>query len=364
MQNPNRLGTKLHLLHIGETYPPDYGGGGAIVMQDLCRSLSELGHEVRVLCIENADREPYSARVDWDGDIRVDRINLPYFKTQDPDGWQLRLLAWRKHERRVARLIDWHLGAWKPDLVHYHTTRPLGEEGLIAIRRRGISLLTMLHEAWTICPRLMLMRSPTSEPCKGPTQFGCLECMYSHYDGSHLRAGVKLPWRLFKLGTYPAYRLWRRKRARRSIDAAVAYSQFMTRVHRQYIAGEVASVRLGLPPISIRRKRRSAGQPLRFGFVGGFQSNKGIWHVLDAAESLKRAGFVFALDIWGPNQEGRAGEIVARNLEDRVFLRGMYSSEEIWRIYAGMDVALMATTVCEPFGRVPIEAATVGVPTI
>src|SRR5262249_7946614 len=151
------------------------------------------------------------------------------------------------------------------------TTRPLGEEGLMAIRRRGVPLIAMLHEAWTICPRLMLLRSPTTEPCSGPTPLGCLECMYSHYDGSHLRAGVKLPWRLLKLGGYPAYRLRRRKQARRSVDAAVACSQFMARVHTGHIPGEVLAVRLGLPPISIRRKRRPADQPLRFGFVGGFQ---------------------------------------------------------------------------------------------
>src|SRR5215831_17944135 len=131
----NSLGPsfKLRALHIAETYPPDYGGGAAIVIQDVCRSLAERGHEVRVLCVEEAEGEPYSCRVDWDGKIRVDRINLPYFKSQDPDGWRLGVSAWRKHERRVARLIDWHLNSWEPNLVHYHTTRPLGEEALRAV---------------------------------------------------------------------------------------------------------------------------------------------------------------------------------------------------------------------------------------
>jgi glycosyltransferase involved in cell wall biosynthesis len=54
-----------------------------------------------------------------------------------------------------------------------------------------------------------------------------------------------------------------------------------------------------------------------------------------------------------------------RGLEDRVYLRGMYEVEErlagFWR---DVDVAIMATTVCEPLGRVPIEAAAVGAPTI
>jgi glycosyltransferase involved in cell wall biosynthesis len=138
----------------------------------------------------------------------------------------------------------------------------------------------------------------------------------------------------------------------------------MARVHKPHLTGEVPAVQLGLPPISISRLRRQAGQPLRFGFVAGFQPNKGIWHVLDAAESLKQAGFAFELHIWGPNQEGGSSEIAARGLDDRVFLHGMYQSKDIWNVYAKIDVALMATTVCEPFGRVPLEAATAGVPTI
>jgi glycosyltransferase involved in cell wall biosynthesis len=138
----------------------------------------------------------------------------------------------------------------------------------------------------------------------------------------------------------------------------------MARVHRPHIAGEVLGVRLGLPLISIQHKGRRANRALRFGFVAGFQPNKGIWHVLDAAASLKQAGFLFELHVWGPNQEDSSRAVAERDLEDRVFLRGMYESAEIWRVYSEIDVALMATTVCEPFGRVPIEAASVGVPTI
>src|SRR5215471_14307319 len=92
-------GSKLRVLHLAETYPPDYGGGAAIVVQDLCRALADRGHELRLLCSESADREPYTSRVDWDGDVRVDRVNLPYFKMQDPDGSRLGLLAWKRHER-------------------------------------------------------------------------------------------------------------------------------------------------------------------------------------------------------------------------------------------------------------------------
>src|SRR5215472_3311281 len=118
----------LRVLHIAETYPPDYGGGAAIVIQDLCRSLADLGHEVRVLCVDNADGEPYTARVDWDGAVRLDRINLPYFKTQDPDGWRLGLIGWRKHERRIAKVIRCYQRRRMEALVRVDTARRLDEE--------------------------------------------------------------------------------------------------------------------------------------------------------------------------------------------------------------------------------------------
>jgi len=36
----------------------------------------------------------------------------------------------------------------------------------------------------------------------------------------------------------------------------------------------------------------------------------------------------------------------------------------MWEVYREIDVAVMATTVCEPLGRVPLEAAAAGAPTI
>ena len=103
---------------------------------------------------------------------------------------------------------------------------------------------------------------------------------------------------------------------------------------------------------------------LRFGFLAGFQQTKGIWDVLDAAASLKRQGLDFELHIWGPNLDHGRDEVAKRGLEDRVFLRGMYAPNEMWSVYSEIDVALMATTVCEPLGRIPLEAAASGAPTI
>jgi glycosyltransferase involved in cell wall biosynthesis len=104
--------------------------------------------------------------------------------------------------------------------------------------------------------------------------------------------------------------------------------------------------------------------PLRFGFMGGFQPNKGIWDLLDAAAVLKREGLDFELHIWGPGQEAADEAVAERDLGDRVVLHGMYEGAGVWAAYALIDVALIPTTVPEPFGRIPLEAAAAGAPTI
>ncbi|MEK6288247.1 MAG: glycosyltransferase [Acidobacteriota bacterium] len=355
----------MRIWQVAETYPPGYGGGAAIYIQDVSRALAQRGHDVRVLCTENSDNKPYSVRTDYDGAVRVDRVNLPYFKTRDPDGWQLGLAGWRGHERRISGVVSSLLADWRPDIVHYSTARPLGEECLITIHREGVPIVGFVHEAWLICTRLMLLRSPTSEPCPGPRPLRCAECMYSHYDGSHARAMVKLPWRLLKLGVYPAYRIWRRSRARKCLSGALGYSHFMIGMHQPRISGQVEYVPLGINlsgrcPGSPSRPRT----PLRFGFLAGFQQTKGILHVLEAAASLKRAGLSFELHVWGPNLDNGLEQVAKHGLEDRVFLRGMYAPDELWNVYSEIDVALMATTVCEPLGRIPLEAAAAGATTI
>src|SRR5262249_35815561 len=161
------------------------------------------------------------------------------------------------------------------------------------------------------------------------------------------------------------YRLMRRATARQCLSGAIGVSRFMARQHEPYIQGPVQSLSLGvnLSGRPIQRPERPR-TPLRFGFVAGFQTNKGIWDVIDSAASLKRCGLEFELHIWGPCQESDHNEISSRGLEDRVFFHGMYRPEEVWSVYNDIDIAIMATTVCEPLGRVPLEAAAVGVPTI
>jgi len=139
----------------------------------------------------------------------------------------------------------------------------------------------------------------------------------------------------------------------------------MARVHQPHINGPVRHLALGIDrshsPLEYPNRPRT---PIRFGFFGGFQQTKGITDVFDAAAELKRNALDFELHVWGPTPEFGPQEVSKRKLDDRVFLHGMYSPDELWSVYSEIDVALMATRVCEPLGRIPLEAAAAGAPTI
>lgn len=356
---------KLNLWHIAETYPPGYGGGAMVYMRDVCGYLVERGHEVRVLCAEGTDAPPYSIRTEYDGTIRVDRLNLPYFKREDPGGWQLGKKAWREHASRLGQVAEELLADYRPDLVQFHTPYPVDEEFLLHLHSRGLPLVGMSHCAWTICSRLNLLQSPGGNACSGPARAKCLACLYSHYDGGAVVAGTKLPWRVMRLGGYPAYRLGRRDKLRRAIQGQASYSEYMTAAHEGQVGGINRFVPLGIDTSAVPADRpQRPHTPIRFGFMAGFQPHKGIWDLLDTAASLVQKALEFEVHIWGIQQEGQTGELTKRDLEGKVFLHGTFSGDEKWAAFAEIDVLVMATTVVEAYGRVVQEAAAMGVPTI
>jgi glycosyltransferase involved in cell wall biosynthesis len=356
----------LRLWHIVELYPPHYGGGAAIYAGDICRHLARRGHEVRVLCTESsADRPAYTLRTELHDGVVIDRLNLPYIRDRDPGGWLMGFRAWRRHEQRIKDLFEHVLRAWSPDLVHFHTPNSLFEEGRAAVERRGLPVVGLAHCAWLVCPRLNLVRSPTTAACAGPGVAKCLECLYSHWDGSHARAAVKLPWRMLKLGIYPAYRLWTRDRTRKATHAMITYSKYMTTIHQRALPGPSVHIPLGIDLAGRPEPRPDRPRdPVRFGFAGGVQGHKGTWDILATAASLKAQGLRFEIHIWGPNLELARGPIADLSLGDRVFLRGLFAAAEKWSVYGDMDVHLMATQVCETFGRVVQEAAAMRTPSI
>lgn len=353
----------MRILHVCESYPPDYGGGAGVYAADICRELARHGHEVRVLAVEASGGTDYSVRSDIQADVTVRRVTLGTFATRDPEGWALGLLGYRRHEARIDALIRSELALWAPDVVHLHTTRAFGEQQFFTLESLGVPVVAMAHESWLICMRLMLLKSPESTSCPGPTLVRCASCLYSHYDRPWM-AVAKLPWRLIRQGALPLYRLRRRERARRVPSVVIAYSRFMKETLRKHV-NMVRYIPLGVahPPSMPPRPSRPR-TPFRFGFFAGGQPSKGLPDVLTAMRELRKRNLAAELYVWG-NDGGRVLDLIAAHgSEGMARFRGSYSAESMWDAYAEVDAAVMATRMTEAFGRIPQEAALSGIPAI
>jgi glycosyltransferase involved in cell wall biosynthesis len=356
----------LRIWHLVESYPPQYGGGAAITTRDICRVQAHQGNEVRVLCLDSSSDRPYELSTDYDGTIRIDRLSLPYFNAaKDPEGIWMGLGNWRRHSRRVCEVLDQLLDEWTPDVVDYHVIRPFGEECLDHLSKRALPIVATLHDGWLLCSRLFLLQSPGKTACTGPGPLKCLTCAYTEYEGSLPSGLAKLPWRILRRGAMPAYRQIRRQAVRSKVDGAITRSEFIAAAHRPHLSGPIRVVPIGIDLTSqelapVQRPRR----PFRFGFLGGTQPHKGFSDVLTACAELKRQRLSFELHVWGPGLDRSADLIRRLGLEGHIVLRGLYEHRELWKVYGEIDLAVMATRVCESFGRIVYEAAAAGIPAI
>lgn len=354
---------KLSVLNIAELYPPGYAGGAALYVHDTCLYLAQKGHDIRVLCTESNETSPYTIREEIIDSVKIYRLNLPYFRDNDPGGGMLSIAKWKEHCAKTIKAVEKIVADWQPDLVQFHTPYSLIEECLPIFLQRTIPIVGMTHDFWTICLRLSLSQSPTNSICSGPSNLKCLECNYSYWDQTHTKALLKLPLRIAKLGFFPAYRLSSRNKLRHHIDGLICVSKCMAEAHQGHIKGEVRHISLGIDLTQLPRLFNDRPRsPIRFGFVGGFVDYKGIWDILDISASLKKKGYKFEIHIWGPKQTETP--LIERDIQDVVKLRGLYTPEEIWKVYEEMDILLIPSRWNEPYGRVIQEAAAAKVPSI
>jgi glycosyltransferase involved in cell wall biosynthesis len=351
------MSASLRILHICGFFHPDYGGGAAQTTREIARLQAASSHLVWVLCgTIGKGGVPYSFVEETDGIVKVLRVTFPESFAQDPEGFHLSWSKARRHERQVAELVRSVLEYIQPDVVDYHVSRELGEEALFALDRARAPVVASLHDFWLICPRVVFMRSPSNEPCTGPGSGRCLFCMYSHYDVSGWKATAKLIWRVPKLGLGVARKVLRRRVAVSTIKVAMARSGALADAHAPFIKGFCAPI---IPGIASKDEVQDPGPPregpVRFGFFGGSAKEKGLADVLRAADRLVEDGLSFEVHVFGPGQ-----------VDTRAYLveHGRFSSGEQWTAYQFVDVAVMATRMVEPRGRIPEEASLRGIPSI
>lgn len=230
--------------------------------------------------------------------------------------------------RRVSSEFGALLDDIEPDVLHTHSMVELPPEVWNQASRRGVPIVHTLHDYDLLCIRGALFKD--GRKCS-PRHIAC-RALSAPKQALHDR-----------------------------IDAVAAVSRTVLDTHldhglfthlppdRRSVIWNPAKIDSGTPV----RRRRPAGQPLRFGYLGRLVSEKGLAPLIEACRSLPPTGW--NLRVAGEGRERVAFEEQARGLP--IDFAGYVDAATF---LSEIDVLICAPLWDEPFGLTTLEAYAAG----
>jgi glycosyltransferase involved in cell wall biosynthesis len=316
-------------------YPPRSFGGDAVAVQSLARALVRAGHDVTVVCDDDAyrtlaGRHDASPPEVEDGVI-VHRLRSAFgaiaVGLTQQTGHPL------VHRRTLRRLLD--EGGF--DVIHFHNISLVGGPAALAYGH-AVKLYTA-HEHWLVCPTHVLWRHRV-EPCVARE---CVRCQ-------------------LRYGRPP--QLWRHtgllEQHLDDVNAFIAVSAFSRSKHHEFGFPRDMEVIPGFvhdPGTPVRRVK-AAARPY-FLYVGRIESLKGLEDVIDRFATFEDADLVIA----GAGTERADLERRAAG-NPRVRFVGFQSGAALAELYSGARAVIASSRGYETFGMSVIEAYSRGVPVL
>ncbi|MEG0858088.1 MAG: glycosyltransferase family 4 protein [Pseudomonas sp.] len=230
------------------------------------------------------------------------------------------------------------LNSVAPDLVHLHSVQGLGAQLAESCRKAGIPFVVTLHDTWWICGR-QFMINKQGQYC-GQTRISsdvCAKCV----DDPALN-DYRQQWLANML---------------KKADLLLAPSQFARDL---YVANgfDASRIRVNnngiLPPAANYRKQ--PGKTLRFGYVGGNVSIKGVTLMARAFASLNRSDYELKVVDSQLHLGLRSFTRDSIKIPGTVTYIPGYAQANMDEFYSAIDVLLFPTQLKETFGLSVREA--------
>lgn len=344
----------MRILHLVHQFPPDHVAGTEIYTQTLARRQAGTGHRVAVFAPANRE-----------GALSV---------TEESGVKVYRAAAGARSARQVFTSIFGHpalggafeevLAAERPDIVHIQHLMGLPAGLVETLNRDRIPYLLHLHDYWFGCANGQLLTNYDETLCEGPDDSwrNCGRCALARagLPASGLAAALVAPT------------MTRRAALLTPVFAAarcvLSPTDFVRRVHQ----------RMGLPieraiifphgteppdPPLPPRPERAPG-PLRLGYVGSLNRQKGVHVLIDAVNRLP-AGSV-RLTIYGNPDvfPAYAAGLKAQSTHPGITFAGVVDRVDLWTRLAGLDALVLPTQWYEASPLVIGEAFAAGLPVI
>ena len=256
--------------------------------------------------------------------LPLDQHDWPWGNCRRPP---MRRAMWHWRDRanaaaaaRIGRLID----RIQPDLVHGHVLTGFGGGLWGEVKARGLPLAQTLRDYALICSRSALFRN--GRACEKR----CLDC------------------RALTAPTRAASRL---------VDVVAGNSEYTLAAHRAAGRFEgVAGRRLfNIVPVPVEPSGVVSSGPLRFGFLGRVEVEKGIDVLLDALALIGRE--VWRLRIGGTGKAETVALLRGAHADRRIEWLGTVEANEFFRT---IDVLVVPSRWPEPLPRSLVEGAAHG----
>jgi glycosyltransferase involved in cell wall biosynthesis len=352
-------------------FPPSYTGGAEWETYRIASALQQLGHELRVICVERIDTGP-TAGVAWEdgiyGGIRVRRLVFNLAAMPDPLRGEYDNTWIGDHLRTV-------FDEFRPDIFHLMGGYLISGRAIRVANDLGIATVVSLMDFWFLCRRITLLRSDGQLSTLPVTSQACARCLGEErrrfrWLGQIAPALADVYWRtqtaaIRHFDARAEFLLESLNRA----DVIISRSQFL----RSAFVGagiddeQIVLSRQGrdFPNLTPELLAKTPSPNLRIGYLGQIASHKGVHILLAAARRL--AGAPLTVRVYGDPEPFKAYAAGLRRLiadDGRLELVGPCRPDDLGLVLRNIDVLVVPSLWYENSPNVILEAFAHGTPVI
>jgi glycogen synthase len=314
----------MHILAVGNMYPPHHMGGYELVWQSAMRRARSRGHDVRVLTSDHREPEVHS-----EDDPDVHRELELYWSWSEHDWVRLGPFGRLSLERRNATVMKRHVAELQPDVVSFWSMGAMSLSLVELVRRAGVPAVLVVHDDWLVY---------------GPGRDAWMRL----WSGQRSRLAP-----VAELLTRIPTRFHRDRPER-----VLTNSDFILRRAREH-GYRLPNAAVVMP--GIERRLLDPAPDRNWGWrllcVGRIDRHKGTDTAIAALAELPADS---TLVLAGSGDNGYADELRAQarqlGLEERVRFEGQVGRERLAELYQDADAVVFPVRWEEPFGLVPLEA--------
>jgi glycosyltransferase involved in cell wall biosynthesis len=387
------LADDLRVLQVIHQFPPFSWQGSEVYCLELSRRLRH-SCDVRVFHVSNPTRrQPRGLHT-------AAYQGVPSYHCVD-GGAYARVAAWPNE--RLRRAFADVLGDARPHLVHFHNYVSLGDDLVGAAADAGAAVVYTLHDYGLICPNALLLRDDGALCGKADADFFAECCpVLVRADATERHSApprARLPslarWQMFSrqqatplakqglaLAVNGATRLLgsprdthveekrrffleRTRAIFERTDLFLAPSRFLMDrfVACGLPAAKIRFLRNGMRPMPLRDRTPRQG-PLRVGYIGSLQPQKGLAVLIEAFRGIDGA----VLHVHGSAFNSPIAESYRKKAAaaagPAVHFHGEYANDDVADVLAGMDIVVVPSLWFENAPLTIQEAFMAGVPVI